>query len=134
LLWGHVGQRSSDFVPAIGIVAAQGQPKVCDTHAPSTIEHDIGRFQIAVEKSGIVRGSKACAYLVCCLQSLIGGQPADAAQQGRKILAVDVFHGQKVLTVHLTNVVNAAHIRVRNLAGVADFGVEDSESRSIVLE
>jgi hypothetical protein len=34
--------------------------------------------------------------LVRGLQSLVAGQAADAAQQGRKILAVDVLHGEGV--------------------------------------
>jgi hypothetical protein len=39
-----------------------------------------------------------------------------------------------MLTVHLTNVVNAADIRVRNLPGVTDLAMEGSESRRIILE
>ena len=67
-------------------------------------------------------------------QSLIGGQAADAAQQGRKILAVDVLHGEKVLAVHLPDVVDPTDIRVRNLACVPHLGMKPGQSRGILLE
>ena len=122
LLRSHVGQRTGNFVPARGIVAAQGQAKVRDAHPASAIEHDIGGFQIAMEKC---RESCAAARpahsLVRRLQSLVGGQAPDAAQQRCQILAVDVLHGEKVLALHLADVVDAADIWMRNLAGVANF-------------
>ena len=93
LLWSHIGRRTRSLASAEGIVAAEGEAEVGDAHTASSVEHDVGGLQIAMQQSAIVGGSKARAYLVCCLQSLVGGQAADAAQQGRKILAVDVLHG-----------------------------------------
>jgi hypothetical protein len=81
-----------------------------------------------------MRGSEASADLVGCVQSLVGRQTADAAQQGRKVLTVDVLHSEEVLAVDLTDVVDAAHIRMRNLAGVTHFSVKRGESRCIILE
>ena len=134
LLWSHVGRRTCSFAPASGIVAAEGQPEVRDAHPPSSIEHDVGGLQIAMQQSAIVRGGETSADLVRGLQSLVAGQAADAAQQRRKILAVDVLHGEKVLAVHLADVVDATDIRVRNLAGIPHFGMKAGQSRGIILE
>jgi hypothetical protein len=68
------------------------------------------------------------------LQSLIGGQAADAAQQRRQVLTVDVLHGEKMLAIHLADVVNATDIRVRNLAGISYLGVKTGQSRGVILE
>ena len=51
-----------------------------------------------------------------------------------QVLAVDVLHGEKVLAVHLTDVVNATDIRVRNLAGIPHLSMKPGESRGIILE
>jgi hypothetical protein len=72
--------------------------------------------------------------LVRGFQSLVGGQATDAAQQGGKILTVDVLHGEKMLAVYLTDVVNAAHIGMRDLAGIANFSMKAGKSRGIVLQ
>ena len=134
LLWSHVGRRARSFAPARGIVAAEGQPEVGDAHPPSSIEHDVGGFQIAMQQSAIMRGGKASADLVRGLQSLVRGQAADAAQQRRKVLAVDVLHGEKVLAIDLADVVNAANIGMRDLAGVTHFSMKPGESRGIILQ
>ena len=73
------------------------------------------------------------ADLVRGLQSLVRWQTTYAAQQRRQVLAVDVLHGEKVLPVHLTDVVNTTDIRVRNLAGVPHLSMKSCESRSIIL-
>src|SRR5208283_5500897 len=130
----HVSRRTCGFAPARCIVAAQGQPEVRDAHPPSSIQHDVGRLQITMQQSAIVRGRQTGADLVRGLQSLIRWQTTYAAQQRRQVLAVDVLHGEKVLPVHLTDVVNATDIRVRNLAGITDLGVKRCQSRRVVLE
>ena len=71
LLWSHVGRRTRSFAPAKGIVAAQGQAEVGDAHPPSSIEHDVGGFQIAMQQPAIMGGGEASADLVRGLQSLV---------------------------------------------------------------
>ena len=134
LLWSHVGRRTRSFAPTGGIVVAEGQSEVGDAHPPSSIEHDVGGLQITMQQSAIMRGGQAGADLVRGLQSLVRGQAADAAQQRREVLAVDVLHGEKVLAVHLADVVNPTDIRMRNLAGVPHLRMKPGESRGIVLE
>jgi hypothetical protein len=49
------------------------------------------------------------------LERLVRGQPADAPQQRREILAVDVLHREEVLATGFGDVVHAAHVRMRHL-------------------
>ena len=63
----------------------------------------------------LVRGGEARAELARDLQRLVRRQPADAAQQRREVLAVDVLHRQEVLPVDLADVVDAADVRMRDL-------------------
>src|ERR1039457_1630988 len=81
-----------------------------------------------------MRGCQTGADLVRGLQGLVWWQTTYAAQQRRQVLAVDVFHGEKVLPVHLADVVNATDIRVRNLAGITHLGMKCCERRGIILE
>ncbi len=87
-----------------------------------------------MQQATVVRGGEAGADLVRGLQRLVRGQAADASQQRRKILAVDVLHREKVLAVDFSDVVDTAHVGVRNLAGVAHLNMKIGQSRGIVLE
>jgi hypothetical protein len=80
-----------------------------------------------------VRGRQTGADLVRCFQSFVRGQATNAAQQRREILAVDVLHGEKVLAVHLPDVVNAADIRVRDLASIPHLCMKPGESCGVML-
>ena len=81
-----------------------------------------------------MRGCQTGADLVRGFQSLVRRQTPDAAQQRRQILTIDVLHGEKVLAVHLPNVVNPANIRMRNLARVPYLSMKPGQSRCIILE
>ena len=48
-------------------------------------------------------------------------QAADALQQRRQILAVDVFHREEVTAFKLADVVDAADVGMRHLPGNAHF-------------
>ena len=50
------------------------------------------------------------------LHRLVLRQAADAAQQRRQVLAVDVLHREEVLAVDLADVVDAADVGVGDLA------------------
>ena len=62
---------------------------------------------------------------------LVLRQPADAAQQRRQILAVDVLHREEELAVELADVVDAADVRVRDLPRRPHFVVELREPHGI---
>ncbi len=90
----------------------------------AAIDHDVGRLQITVQHALVVGGGETGAKLLGDLHALVAGQSADAAQQDFEVLAVDVFHRQKVLAVNFADVVHAAHVGVRYLAGEPHLGVK----------
>lgn len=55
------------------------------------------------------------------LESFVDREAADAAQEARQILAVDVLHAQEALAVDLADVENPANIGMGDLACQADF-------------
>ena len=81
----------------------------------AAVEHDVGRLEVAVQHALVVRGRQAGAQLPRDLDRLVRRQPADAAEQGGEVLAVDVLHRQEVLAVGLADVVDAADVGVRDL-------------------
>ena len=87
-----------------------------------------------MQQSAIVRGRQTGADLVRRLQSLVRWQTTYATQQRRQVLAVDVLHGEKVLPVDLTDVVNATDIGVRNLAGIPYLSMKPCKSRGVILK
>ena len=77
-----------------------------------------------MQHSPIVRGRQARGKLACDLQPLLAGEVADPLYQRGEILSVNVFHGKKVLTVELRDVVNPANIRMRQLPCNPNLGEE----------
>ena len=63
-----------------------------------------------------VRGGKSRAELARDLDGFVLRQPPDAAEQRSQILAIDILHREERLAVHFADIVNAAHIGVRDLA------------------
>ena len=81
-----------------------------------------------MQHAPLVRRREARAELPRDLERLVRRQPPDALQKGREVLAVDVLHREVLLSVHLGDVVDAADVRVRDLPGDADLGVEAIEA------
>ena len=72
----------------------------------------------------VVRRGQPRAELPRDLDRLVLREPADAAQQRGQVFAVDVLHREEVPPVDLADVVDAADVGVRDLAGEAHLGVE----------
>ena len=81
-------------------------------------------FKIPMQHAAVVGRRQARAELARELQHLGPGQMIDALQQRREILAVDEFHREEMVAVDLVDVVDAADVRVRDLPGDADLGME----------
>ncbi len=80
----------------------------------------------------VVGGGEAGAELAGHFEGLVLRQTADAFQQCREVLAIDVLHGKVGLTVDFAEVVDAADVGVGNLAGDADFTAEAVEGALVV--
>src|SRR6185369_1229405 len=97
----------------------------------ATVHHDVLRLQVAVDDSAGVRGGQAGTDFSGGIERLIGGQAADALQETAQILAIHVFHGDERDAFYFADVVNAADVRMGNLAGDADFSVKAFEQARV---
>jgi hypothetical protein len=106
----------------------RSEDEVGDSHVAFTVEHDVRRLQITVEDTLVVRGGDTRADLSRDLDRLVAGKPADPAQQGAQVLAVDVLHGEVVVAVALADVVHATDVGVRDLPGEAHLLSESEDA------
>jgi hypothetical protein len=72
----------------------------------------------------IVSGCETGAQFAGNLHGLIRRESSNASQQRVQIFAIDVFHRKVRKAFHLTDVINAANIGMRDLARDADFVVK----------
>ena len=84
-----------------------------------------------MEDAALVRRGDARAQLPRDVHRFVGRQAADAPQQRREILAVDVLHGEEAAAVGVAEIVEAAHVLVRHLARDAQLAVELREARGV---
>ena len=77
-----------------------------------------------MQHAALVRRRDARGQLPGELDRLVLRNPADAAEQRRQILAVDILHRQEAPAVGVAEVVEADDVLVRDLAGDAQLVVE----------
>ena len=90
----------------------------------ASVDQHVRGLQIAVQYLALVCRRETAHSWRASSSALSEGQPADAPQQRREILAVDVLHRQEVLAAGFGNVVHAAHVRMRDLPRQPDFLME----------
>jgi hypothetical protein len=88
------------------------------------VDHHVRRLQVAVEDAALVRGGNPRADLPRDFDRLVLGEAADAAEQRREILAVDVLHREERGAVGVADVVGPADVAMRDGARDAHFVVE----------
>ena len=130
LLGRHVGGRAG----ADRFARCASQAEVGDADLARRVEHHVGGLEVAMDDAAFVRGGEARADLARDLERAIFRESADAAQQRREILAVDVLHREERRAVDLVDVVHAADVGVRHLPRHADFGVELRQPRRIAVD
>ena len=114
LLGRHVSGSSAADLSALNLIGDTRQAEISDHDLPASIEHDVRGLQVAVEHAFGVGGGQSGAELAGDIERLIFGQTADAAQQRREILAIDVFHGEEGVALDVAHVVDAANVGMRN--------------------
>jgi hypothetical protein len=67
-----------------------------------------------VQHALVVRGREARTQLPGDLDRLVLRQAANATRERSEVLAADVLHRQEVAIIDLTDVEDAAHVRVRH--------------------
>jgi hypothetical protein len=99
-------------------------------------QHDVGRLEIAVDHSGIVRRRQPLPHLAHDRQRFLEAQLAVAAQPLLERLAGEQLHAEeadlrplsfRLLQAVAEQVEDAAHIRVGDLAGQLDLAPEAVE-------
>ena len=116
LLRRHVGRRAAANVFRVELARDRRQPEVHDAHFPAGIDHDVRRLEVAVQHAFHVRGRQPRAQLPGDLDPFVDRQSADAFQQRGQIFPVHVLHRQIQLAVRFADVVDAAHVGMRELA------------------
>ena len=133
LLRRHVGWRARHFALR-RLSGADREAEVRNSDATPPIQHDVRRFEIAMEYALVVCGGEPGAQLTGDLVGLPLRQAADAAKERCEILTVDVLHRDEVMAVDFTDVVDTADVRMRYLPGVAHFGVKALEKACVPRE
>ena len=114
LLRRHIRGRARDLTRRV-VVGETRQAEIGDANLSSAVEHHVGRLQVAMEDAAVVRRGKAGADLSNDLDGLVRRQPADAAQERRKVFAVHVLHRHERTAVPLADVMDPADIGMRDL-------------------
>ena len=110
------------------------EAEIGDADPAGAVEHDVRRLEVAVDDAAVVRGGEARADLARQLDRAVLRKAADATEQRREILAVDVLHRQERVAFELADVVHAAHVGMRDLPRHADFRMELRQPRRIAIE
>ena len=127
LLRRHVAGRAGNFARVAPLVGEIRETKVREVRPTPSVDQHVRGLQIAMQDLAVVCRRKAGAQLPCELERLVRWQPADAPQQRREILAVDVFHREEVLAAGFGDVVHAAHVRMGDLPRQPNFLMEARE-------
>ena len=114
LFGSHVGGSAAANFVAADIVGDPGETEVGDHNLAAPVEHNVGRFQIAVQYAlGVSRGESG-TKLSRNVERLVGRKTADAPQQGSEVFAIDVLHGEESLAIDVADIVDAAYIGMRD--------------------
>ena len=92
LLGDMVGGRAGPHV--LDRPDGRRQAKVGQPQLATAVDHHVGRLQVPVDHPAVVGRRQARAELPGRLDPLLLRQPADALQQVREVLAVDILHRQ----------------------------------------
>ena len=87
-----------------------------------------------MDHAAVVRRGEPGADLARQLDRAVLREAADAADERREILAVDVLHREERVSLVFTGVVDAADVRVRDLARHAHLGVQLRQPRRVDVD
>ncbi len=111
-----------------------GETEIGDANFSGAVEHDVGGLEVAMNDAALVSGGEASANLARDFGGFVGREPADAADDGGEILAVDILHGEKRRAVGIADIEDAANVGMGNLASDANFGMKSRESGGVLRE
>jgi hypothetical protein len=124
LLGRHICRSTGHIARLLLFFRRNRETEVRDPDVAAPIEHDVRRLEIAMQHAALVRGRQSRDELPRHVERLFVRQVPDALDERRQVLSIDELHRQEVLAAGLADVVDAADVRVRELAGDADFREE----------
>jgi hypothetical protein len=124
LFWRHVAECSCNLRGAAPLVGQIRETEIREVRPTPSVDQHVRGLQIAMQNLAVVCCRETGAELTCKLERLVRWQPANAPQQRREILAVDVLHGEEVLASGFADVVHAAHVWMRDQPREPDFLME----------
>ena len=127
LLRRHVGRSAVADFGTFDFSGQPGESEIGEEHLAAAIQHDVRGLQVAVEDALLVRGGEPGAEFARDFEGLIGGQPANPAEQGAEVFAIHVLHGEEILTLQLAEVIDAADVGMGHLARHAHLIAETRE-------
>lgn len=120
LLGGHVSGCTGPGVGLGKFIKKPRESKIGDTYLAAAVDHDVCRLEVAVQNAFLMGSRYAQTYLPRDLDRLVPTWPTEAPQDTGQVLAIDLFHREKNVPVLLGDVVDATHVRVRDLSSDAD--------------
>ena len=109
-------------------------PKSMTTTLSLRVQHDVLRFQVAMNNAFRMRRFERPAYLHHHGRRLLRFQFAFLLKQMRKALPLDILHGDKFHAIRFRQIVNAAHVLMRHLLSDDQFLLEPVEHISGLRE
>ena len=128
----HVRGRAGDR--AVVFVVGERESEVHDLRLAARVDHDVGRLQVAMQDPFRVRGHQTRRDAARDVDRFVFGESTDAPQQLREVFAVDVLHRDEVLPFPVDDVVDAADVRMRDLATETHFIVQSAEEDRVARE
>ena len=131
----HVGRRAGDG-PGLRRVSPSGScnTEVTDFYRSVPRKQDVFRLQVTMRDLLGMRFAERCADLASPLDARAQGNGAVAAKHVAKALAFDVFHGNGRRLAEAMQLVCAADVSVRNLAGQPELVPESLERDRIARD
>ena len=127
----HVSRRTCTDLAVPDPLCPACYAKVSNADLSAPVEHDVGRFQVAVQNTRSMGSSKPQADLARGFVCLVKRESADSLEHRGELLAVHVLHRQEVGAIGFPDVEGAADVRVRDLAGKSDLVAEAGQPGTI---
>ena len=91
LLRGHVRWRPRNRF-CLAVLRGHGESEIGEASMPATVDHDIGRLQIAMQDSLVVRCRQSGTQLARDFKNLLVRESPNPLQQGGEVFSIDVLH------------------------------------------
>jgi hypothetical protein len=134
LLGRHVRRRAEQRAARghAGFTDRAGEPEIADADVPLLVDEHVLRLEIAVDDALRVGGGKPGADLTEDSERARQRHPLLALHHRTEVITIDELHRQEAQVAVVGEVVDAQHVRVRDLARKRDLAAKAFESGVLV--